>query len=113
MEIVVEKRKRRKMTRLSKDEFLEMSKKMHGDKYDYSKVVYKNQSSKVKIICSIHGEFEQIPNKHIHQDCPKCAFKNISEKKIKWTNLLKKQMLNIILNMIIVYYQTFLKDQKF
>lgn len=38
-------------------EFIEKSKKIHGDKYDYSKVDYKNSKTGVKIICPIHGDF--------------------------------------------------------
>ena len=53
------------MKRLSKDEFIEKSRKIHNDKYDYSLVEYKNNSTKVKIICSKHGIFEQTPNSHL------------------------------------------------
>jgi hypothetical protein len=38
---------------------------IHGDTYDYSKVNYKNQNTKVIITCSIHGEFEQRPFAHL------------------------------------------------
>ena len=37
---------------------------MHFDTYDYSKVVYKNNRSKVTIVCKTHGPFEQLPNDH-------------------------------------------------
>jgi hypothetical protein len=54
--------------------FIEKSKLVHGDKYDYSFVNYINKKSKVKIICKKHGEFEQIPYCHYYfkQGCPKC-----------------------------------------
>ena len=42
--------------------FIDKAKKIHGDKYDYSKVEYINNSNKVCIICTIHGEFWQTPN---------------------------------------------------
>lgn len=48
----------------------------HGDKYDYSKVVFTNMSTKVTIICPIHGAFQQKPKVHLHRDghgCPKCG----------------------------------------
>lgn len=46
---------------------------MHGDKYDYSLVKYKNAHTKVKIICPLHGEFKQTPNCHvIGSGCPTC-----------------------------------------
>lgn len=49
--------------------------KIHDNKYDYSKSVYKNSKTKMIIICPIHGEFEQCHNKHgtTKQGCPKCG----------------------------------------
>jgi hypothetical protein len=37
--------------------FIEKAKKIHFDKYDYSKVNYINDRKKIIIICKIHGEF--------------------------------------------------------
>ncbi len=49
-------------------------KNIHGDKYDYSQVNYINNITKVKIICSEHGIFEQTPKDHKNnQGCPECA----------------------------------------
>ena len=46
---------------------------MHGDKYDYSKVEYVNNHTKVCIICPKHGEFWQRPILHMNgYGCPKC-----------------------------------------
>ena len=53
------------MKRLGLNEFLTRSKKLHGSKYDYSKCEYKNIKTKIKIVCSIHGEFLQVPEKHL------------------------------------------------
>lgn len=54
--------------------FIENAKKVHGNKYDYSKLIYKSAKDKVKIICPIHGEFSQIPNDHLNgSNCPECA----------------------------------------
>ena len=39
------------------EEFIERARKVHGDKYDYSKVEYINSRTKVCIICPEHGEF--------------------------------------------------------
>lgn len=57
------------------EKFIEKAREIHGDKYDYSNVVYKDAHSKVCIICPEHGEFWQIPNDHTSQrhGCPKCA----------------------------------------
>jgi hypothetical protein len=60
--------------RKSKEEFVEEAKKIHGDKYDYSKVEYKNTNDKVCIICPKHGEFWQSPLKHLYgRGCRKCG----------------------------------------
>jgi hypothetical protein len=62
------------------EEFLKQAKEVHGDKYDYSKVDYKNTETKIKIICPIHGEFLQSPHSHLGgKGCPKCAGKNQTE----------------------------------
>jgi very-short-patch-repair endonuclease len=54
--------------------FITEAKEIHGDKYDYSQVEYVNGNTKVKIICSIHGEFWQNPHNHLNgQGCPKCS----------------------------------------
>jgi Zn finger protein HypA/HybF involved in hydrogenase expression len=59
--------------------YIEECKKVHGDKYDYSKVDYKNQQSKVIIICKVHGEFEQYAQHHLRgSGCPKCQNKNMT-----------------------------------
>lgn len=46
-------------------EFIEDAKKVHGDRYDYSEVVYVNGRSKVRIGCKKHGMFEQSPESHL------------------------------------------------
>jgi very-short-patch-repair endonuclease len=55
--------------------FILKAKLIHGDKYDYSKVEYENNKTKVCIICPTHGEFMMKPNCHLSQKqgCPKCA----------------------------------------
>jgi len=60
--------------KLSLKEFIQKAKQIHGNKYDYSLVDYKNNKTKIKIICPEHGIFEQTPNNHISKKykCPKC-----------------------------------------
>ena len=58
------------------EQFIEEAKKIHGDKYDYSKVNYIDAHTKVCIICPKHGEFWQDACKHVthkKSGCPKCA----------------------------------------
>ena len=58
----------------SLEEIKRKFKEIHGDKYDYSLVNYINVMTMVKIICPIHGEFEQLPHGHISgRGCPKCG----------------------------------------
>lgn len=66
-------------------EFIEAAKKIHEDKYDYSKVIYEKTDKKVCVIChrkdifgNEHGEFWVTPHAHIgkmHSGCPKCSRK--------------------------------------
>ena len=49
------------MEKTKNEIFIEKAKKVHGDKYDYSKVQYVNAYTKVCIICTEHGEFWQLP----------------------------------------------------
>ena len=55
-------------------EFINKAKEIHGDKYDYSKVIYENNLKKVIIICKEHQEFEQLPKTHKRGNgCVKCG----------------------------------------
>ena len=50
---------------------------VHNDVYDYSLVDYKNNKTKIKIICKEHGIFEQTPYSHLSgSGCPKCYGNN-------------------------------------
>lgn len=61
----------------SLDQCVEDFKKVHGDTYDYSKVLYINWSTKVEIMCKEHGCFYQSPNSHLSGNgCPKCQHQN-------------------------------------
>lgn len=64
------------------NDFIQKAKEIHGNKYDYSKVEYKNNHTKVCIICPEHGEFWMKPIDHINgHGCPECARKfGVSEK---------------------------------
>lgn len=60
--------------RLTKEQFIERAIQKHGYKYDYSLVEYTNIHNKVKIICPIHGVFEQIAKDHLFgKGCKRCA----------------------------------------
>lgn len=59
---------------LSTEQFIENARKVHGDKYDYSKVVYRGNKKPVEIICPTHGSFFLKPNGHVstRQGCGLC-----------------------------------------
>ena len=73
----------RKVQGLTREQFIEKAKKVHGNKYDYSKVEYENYDTNVTIICPEHGEFPQTPHHHLGgSGCPECGKNDISEKKL-------------------------------
>lgn len=60
-----------------KFEFIRKAIDVHGYKYDYSNVDYKNSRDKIDIICKEHGVFNQMPYNHLQgKGCPKCS-KNV------------------------------------
>jgi hypothetical protein len=62
--------------KLTTQTFINESIKTHGNKYNYSKVNYKNTTTKNHIICPIHKlDFFQTKIQHIDRKnaCPKCA----------------------------------------
>ena len=59
---------------MNKEEFIAKAKKIHGNRYDYTKVDYVDSKTKVCIICKEHGEFWQTPSNHFRgHGCPKCG----------------------------------------
>ena len=85
------------------EQFIADARKIHGDKYDYSKVVYIHSLKKVCIICPKHGEFWQIPSAHLQKEgCKRCHMVQDEYGKldvigdigtdcyIKWRHLLKR-----------------------
>lgn len=75
---------------LSQEEFIEKSRTKHGSKYDYSKVAYKNNSTKVVITCPFHGDFPQVPKSHLKgAGCSLCGDKSsASIRKFKLEDIL-------------------------
>lgn len=67
------------------DSIIKASKLIHGDKYDYSNVVFSSVDTKVTIVCPIHGEFTQTPYHHINrkQGCAKCGQRSAAQSKYK------------------------------
>lgn len=57
------------------EQFISQARSVHDDRYDYTLVNYVNTHTKVKIICPVHGVFEQKPNSHISgkYGCRQCG----------------------------------------
>lgn len=69
-------------TRSTKEIFVEKARRMHGDVYDYSKVQYINNATKVEIVCPSHGSFWQLPPNHTNGNgCPNYECKSGRKKK--------------------------------
>lgn len=75
------------------DAFVERSREVHGDRYDYSLVEYTRSDEVVDIICHFHGIFQQKPYAHLNgQKCAKCAGEERAAKQ-HW-NYIKRCELN-------------------
>lgn len=63
-----------------KQNFINKSKNIYGDKYNYDLVNYIDSKTEIKIICPIHGQFISTPSKHLSKlGCKKCGFIRISK----------------------------------
>ena len=59
---------------LTNIDFINKSKIIHGDEYDYTETDYTSKCIKVKISCKIHGVFTQRPDTHLNGcGCPFCG----------------------------------------
>ena len=55
------------------ESFIAEAKEIYGERYDYSKVEYKNRDHRVTIVCPVHGEFQIYAREHLDgKGCPKC-----------------------------------------
>ena len=73
--------------KLTIEEFLIAAKKTHGEKYDYTNVIYINSVTKVKIFClQCNILFEQRPNWHLRgEGCRSCQYKANTKNRTKST----------------------------
>lgn len=82
--------------RKTTSQFINDAVNVHGNKYGYSKVLYKNNRTKVIIECYIHGFFLQTPDAHINKKatCKECAVETRRNILIKRAN--KNRFKNLI-----------------
>ena len=58
---------------ITTESFIAEAKEIYGDRYDYSKVEYKNREHRVTVVCPIHGDFQVYAREHLDgKGCPKC-----------------------------------------
>ena len=70
--------------KITTNEFIIRANEKHNNKYDYSLSEYVSSNILIKVLCPIHGEFEQRPSAHmLGRGCDKCARE---ENKIKSRN---------------------------
>lgn len=75
---------RNALSRRTTEQFIHESVDIHGSKYDYSLVDYKNIDTKVDIICLEHGTFKQTPWMHLQKSgCPTCSH-HVSHSERQW-----------------------------
>lgn len=68
--------------RLRFSSFIHKARLIHNNKYDYSKVRYINNHTKIIITCPIHGDFEQRPMGHLNgYGCNECGIENRARRK--------------------------------
>ena len=80
------------------EEFVNLSKSIHDNKYDYSMTKYINGTSDVEIICPDHGKFLQIARLHLAgHGCPKCP-NFISSGHLEVLDYIKGLTSNVVVN---------------
>jgi very-short-patch-repair endonuclease len=70
------------MKKLTTEQFIERARKIHGDKYIYTKtdLDHRDEKGRVCITCPIHGEFWQTPYDHTNgKGCKFCHFDKLHE----------------------------------
>jgi len=80
------KQEGKKKVRPSTEEWVAEARAVHGEKYDYSRVVYESSQRKVVIGCPEHGVFEQLPGFHLSSatGCPSCSKKQQGYSTEEW-----------------------------
>lgn len=100
--------------KLKQEEVIKRLQDIHGDKYSYDKLIYKNVDTKVVLTCKKHGNFEVTPDSLLYQKsgCYKCKeskgekFINtfLDKNKIDYIREYKFKDLKNILNLRVDFY---------
>lgn len=81
--------------------FIKIANKIHNNKYNYTKTIYVNKRTKVKITCLFHGIFEQEAGSHIRKNGSGCPYCKESKGELKIKTILEKN------NIIFIRQKTF------
>lgn len=88
------------------ERFIKEATKVHGAKYNYSKVKYKTNKTKIVIACPEHGEFEQLPYMHLRgSGCKQCSYNELPQNNLKPVSEFINKA-NIVHNMYYDYSKT-------
>jgi G:T-mismatch repair DNA endonuclease (very short patch repair protein) len=81
---------RASLHRKNPDKYVAECNIIHNGKYTYDMTTYINTHSNVRIICPLHGEFQQMALHHWHgSECPTCAIgSNVSKQETDWLDSL-------------------------
>lgn len=77
------------MKKMSLSDFISKATAIHGDKYGYTNVKYKNNHTPVTITCMKHGDFTQRPSSHTSgRGCPSCAVRGFDRNRVSFVYFL-------------------------
>lgn len=65
-----------------RESYVALARSIHGDRYDYKLVEYKNRHTKIKIICKEHGVWESSAHSHVSGEfcgCPSCGLRGFNK----------------------------------
>jgi hypothetical protein len=92
-------------------DFISRAVAVHGDKYDYSRVVYTGRHNKIVIVCPIHGEFLQTPANHYKGfGCSECSKEARDEKQVANAIYYRKQIIDKFISVHGEYYDYHLME---
>ena len=77
--------------RTNSEDYITKARLLHGDKYNYDNINYKQSFVKINIVCPAHGLFKQRPVDHLTSGCNKCAADARSKKFLKNTEWFVKK----------------------
>jgi very-short-patch-repair endonuclease len=89
--------------------FIQKAIEVYGYKYDYTLVDYKNNLTKVKIVCGIHGVIEIRPAIFLYQSkgCPKCSMNRYTTE--QWIEIASDRHNNIYNYSVVEYVKATMK----